>query len=315
MREHLQTLRIWWNQSLPEWVKELFLGLLLLGLVVLFWYWSWKWIDLHITSTSTDIDDQTAKGLFGDKFGAVNALFSALAFAGIIFTILLQRKELALQRKELKDTRAEFEAQNQTLRLQRFENTFFQMLSLHHEIVDKIYHGKKDDKKEGREALKSIAQSLEAAMNSSMKTIMVQGQPQISKRITNTVEAREQIIRDYIDFHRRFNLGSLMNHYFRNLYHIFKFVYSSELVSNSDKQYYASLIRAQLSDDELFFIFYNSMIPGLGKPNFLFLIREFDIMDNFDFSRIVNYDYHIDTFREEMAKAEPKWKVAKPQHN
>lgn len=47
------------------------------------------------------------RGTFGDMFGAINALFSGLAFAGIIFTILLQRKELALQRQELKETKAE----------------------------------------------------------------------------------------------------------------------------------------------------------------------------------------------------------------
>lgn len=49
----------------------------------------------------------TDRGTFGDTFGAINALFSGLAFAGIIYTILLQRKELALQRQELADTRIE----------------------------------------------------------------------------------------------------------------------------------------------------------------------------------------------------------------
>lgn len=40
-------------------------------------------------------------------FGAVNALFSGLAFAGIIYTILPQRRELELQREELRATRTE----------------------------------------------------------------------------------------------------------------------------------------------------------------------------------------------------------------
>lgn len=46
-------------------------------------------------------------GTFGDMFSAINALFSGLAFAGIIFTILLQREELKFQREELKLTRKE----------------------------------------------------------------------------------------------------------------------------------------------------------------------------------------------------------------
>ena len=47
------------------------------------------------------------KGAFGDSFGAVNALFSGIALAGIIYTMNLQRKELKLQRKELIENRKE----------------------------------------------------------------------------------------------------------------------------------------------------------------------------------------------------------------
>ena len=43
-----------------------------------------------------------ARGQFGDLFGGVNALFTGLAFAGVIYTILLQRRELELQREELR---------------------------------------------------------------------------------------------------------------------------------------------------------------------------------------------------------------------
>jgi hypothetical protein len=39
------------------------------------------------------------RGQFGDLFGSVNALFSGLAFAGLIYAILLQRQELSLQRE------------------------------------------------------------------------------------------------------------------------------------------------------------------------------------------------------------------------
>jgi len=51
----------------------------------------------------------TERGQFGDMFGALNALFSGLAFLGVIYAILLQRSELELQRKELKLTRREME--------------------------------------------------------------------------------------------------------------------------------------------------------------------------------------------------------------
>jgi len=57
----------------------------------------------------------TKSGTFGDTFGALNALFSGLALAGVIVTILIQRTELrnqrielTLQRNEMKETRKEF---------------------------------------------------------------------------------------------------------------------------------------------------------------------------------------------------------------
>ncbi|MCF6347514.1 MAG: hypothetical protein L3J20_04340 [Flavobacteriaceae bacterium] len=37
------------------------------------------------------LKDIEERGTFGDMFGSINALFSGLALAGIIFTILLQR--------------------------------------------------------------------------------------------------------------------------------------------------------------------------------------------------------------------------------
>src|SRR5690606_20853252 len=84
------------------------------------------------------LKDKPNAGTIGDMFGSINALFSGLALAGIILTILLQRNELQLQREELKQTRKEFETQNETLKLQRFENTFFSLLNLHHEIVSNM---------------------------------------------------------------------------------------------------------------------------------------------------------------------------------
>lgn len=51
------------------------------------------------------------RGTFGDMFGAVNALFSGLAFVGLIITMIMQHEELKLQREELKQTNAELEGQ------------------------------------------------------------------------------------------------------------------------------------------------------------------------------------------------------------
>ena len=48
-------------------------------------------------------------GLFGDSFGALNALFSGLALAGVIIALTLQSEELELQRGEIRLNREEME--------------------------------------------------------------------------------------------------------------------------------------------------------------------------------------------------------------
>jgi len=53
--------------------------------------------------------DYNEAAQFADSFGFVSSLFSSLAFAGVVIAIILQSQELALQRKELEDTRAVLE--------------------------------------------------------------------------------------------------------------------------------------------------------------------------------------------------------------
>ena len=78
---------------------------IVVGVIILaLWAGSWWWINQHFQK-------HDERGTFGDMFGAVNALFSGLAFAGLIITLLYQKEELKLQREELKQTRAELEGQ------------------------------------------------------------------------------------------------------------------------------------------------------------------------------------------------------------
>lgn len=55
--------------------------------------------------------DKDFRGAAGDLFGAVNALFSGLAFAGLIITIVLQRGDLDLQRKAIEMQTEEMKGQ------------------------------------------------------------------------------------------------------------------------------------------------------------------------------------------------------------
>lgn len=85
------------------------------------------------------------RGTFGDMFGAVNALFSGLAFAGLIFTIILQRKDLKLQFSELsrqadetKRTADQFEKQQQLTSYQLIQSTVNNLINVKNSHLDKL---------------------------------------------------------------------------------------------------------------------------------------------------------------------------------
>jgi hypothetical protein len=101
-----------------------------------------------------------ARGTFGDSFGVVNALFSGLAFIGVVYAVLLQQLEVKMQRheleltrkvmqaqqKELADQREEMQRQNSFFAQQTFENTFFKMLENLRNNYRNIKYGSKISK-------------------------------------------------------------------------------------------------------------------------------------------------------------------------
>ena len=126
------------------------LDIWILGAVATHWWATTYFIHgteeaAEAANTGVTESTETIRGLFGDSFGAVTALVSALAFAGMIVAYWLQHQELRLQRHELRDSRDEmrrqttqFKTQNDNLERQRFENTFFNMLDLHKQNLQEI---------------------------------------------------------------------------------------------------------------------------------------------------------------------------------
>ena len=273
----------------------------------------------------------------GDSFGSLNALFSGLALAGIVFTILLQRKELSLQRDELKETRKEFQIQNKTLKIQRFENTFFNLLSLHHKIVDSIDYQEQitlknnefkkwkhaesmmilsEDKSndnivlqniKGRDVFKDKFMVLNKEINDFV------GEVKLPSKINyhNVTDGVKPFPKNHIKvvlspiYLKNYNkVKTDFGHYFRNLYRIIKFVDESILVSEDEIEFddnisekdkkqvlklnnfklkysYTSMLRAQLSDYELGWIFYNCLSSN-GNEKFTPLVNQYALLKNLD---------------------------------
>ncbi len=217
--------------------------------------------------------DMQTSGLFGDSFGAIHALFSALALAGVILAIFLQSRELELQRADLKFTREEirgqkgqfegqkiqfenqklqFELQNETLIQQRFENTFFHLLTLHHELVGSIA----DRKTEKGEIVEISGRAVFASAYIPLKD-RFRGLQAESPNSKAALDADIDLIRKQFSwFHKRFGP------YFGNFFSIIEFVDHNKIGYLEVKQFYVNLLKAQLSDYELVFIFYYAVTTG-----------------------------------------------------
>lgn len=232
--------------------------------------------------------DGTTRGTFGDMFGSINALFSGLALAGIILTILMQRQELQLQRDELKETRNEFITQNETLKVQRFENTFFNLLNLHHQIVNSIDYSyyKTKEKTRGMGGLRfgEVKPEDKERVEIKGRDFFKHHFDGLSGVIKETPEKYEELYLKYYHV-----LQTDLGHYFRNLYRIIKFVDQTDFSYQKDaiddkqqfqlKYQYTSMIRAQLSDYELLWIFYNG-ICEYGEEKFKPLIEKYSLLKN-----------------------------------
>lgn len=254
---------------------------ILVPAVVILWGLNWILISCDLNKSS-----------IGDTFGVVNSLFSGLAFAGIIITIFLQNKELGLQREELIATRKEFNTQNQTLKFQRFESTFFNMLGLHHQIVNGIDFDDKQalnigDRILGEKAIPKVYGRDVFKLNYTKLT---------GKLIANKANDIESINRIYLS---NFELVQTdFGHYFRHLYRIIKFVdqynFHTQLRDSADfkndfdiKYQYISILRSQISDFELLWLFYNCL-SGYGSEKFKPLIERYCFFKNLPVSQLIN---------------------------
>ncbi|MGK0447081.1 MAG: hypothetical protein ACJA2M_000853 [Polaribacter sp.] len=276
------------------------IGIITVTLIVGLWYYTYCELK--------DLEPND-RGTLGDMFGTVNALFSGLAFAGIIFTILLQRKELSYQREELRETRKEFKIQNKTLKAQRFENTFFSLLTLHHQIIEGIDYDTQVEKEDGQTFRLAGAKREYQYVTIKGRDVFKDKFEILNKSLKNIEFSNYN--NTYLKFYQ--TVQTDFGHYFRNLYRIIKFVDNTEFVSKSElgidsvkaskdelrdydnrnfliRYSYTSMIRAQLSDYELLWVFYNCISEN-GIEFFRPLIEKYTLLKNMPKDKLIDITF------------------------
>ncbi len=253
-----------------------------------FWAWTFVWLGVIIAAFAiiyfycNNDDKGFALNLLGDFYAGTVASLWALAGLFLIYVAFLGQKqqllnqqlEIMISQLEVKYTRFELEGQkkelmvqNLTMRKQRFENTFFQLLRNHQDIVQGIDIRRSGGNviSEGRDCFKSFYQRFE--------------------RNVHEQSDIKDIIKKYLEMYT--NHQADLGHYFRNIYHILKYIDCSEEIEEKEKYKYSSLLRALLSSYELIIIFYNCL-GDYGKKKFKPLIEKYSFLKNIDYSLLVN---------------------------
>ncbi len=232
--------------------------------------------------------DSLVWGTFGDFVGGLlNPLIAYFAFYWLTVSVIVQKQELAETKQALIDSSKAQEEQVKQYNIQRFENTFFNMLSLQNEILNTVVFNSKsisplnnpmDESSSSRTAFSSILRWIDSE--------------------NENEDGQFGTLDNYNLFQVQAN--QVVGHYYRNLYQIIKFIGDSSLCDD-DKEKYARILRAQLSSDEIAVLFFNCLSPKVDSGQFKSFVITYKMLEhltvepffNVGFARISTQSVHV----------------------
>lgn len=257
----------WLSKNIIFVLVSLFVIALLSGSVVIYYYSHYFTGDISM--------EHERWGTMGDFFsGTLNPIFGFIGLFALLLTIAIQNKELSNSTKELRTSARALREQSSSLKIQNFENTFFQLLGLHNKIVGDMFVGEPDSADKGlngRDCFKDMYNNFDTYFYSRVN--------QHAEDPNNYLAIIEEAYDEFFKA-RQADIG----HYFRNLYTIVKFVDNSKI---DNKKEYVNILRAQLSSYELSMLFYNCLWSG-GRKKFKVLIEKYELLENMNIGLLTN---------------------------
>lgn len=218
----------------------------LLFLVVVSVIFGWRQI-YYLFNPSYVVDDELL-GAYGDFVGGVlGTIFALISILFLIRTFNQQREVTEKNQEQLEN--------------QRFNDLFFELLRLYHTETARL----NDIEEKSGDFFEVEKDRMQQEYN------------------PKNDDEENEIINMYMEFYikNRTNVGAC----FRTLYRIYDLIEHAELPENA-KRNYAKIIRAQLTDSELFFLRYNgrtyygeNFISYINKYNILKHLPAFELLE------------------------------------
>lgn len=239
------------NHSYADKIFKFALMLLLLTIpAIVFFLWNSNF------NFDSPIDHEKF-GTFGDFMGGVLGSIWGLAGVLLFFIALkdqkedirlnreallkqiealeLQNNEFILQREELTETRKIFTEQSKTLKKQSFESTYFCLLDLYNKIVSEI--------------------NKQCTSGNYFKQFRTEFFSSYNPNDTCPLESLKKAKAYYAELFN--SKKDDLSHYYQLLFQILRIVDES-LIDDNEKHFYVRILRSQLSESEMFALYYNS---------------------------------------------------------
>jgi hypothetical protein len=224
-------------------MKKLTPIFLLVALLIPLAWFAWPIVlpFLH-TSTSEALTSLDAQGKYGDSYGALNTLFTGLAFVGVAGSIVLQIRESRKRDEEYKKD--------------GYESRFFHLHNTFRSAVREIDVKQIRTNREGQQEEVVVFHGKDA-LRKIVDLILSASAPEL--RSAQTDDAKKKIlIREYERIYRDKFVDDL-GPYFRMLFRLFRYI---ERADESDRIEYMKIVRADLCGSEIILLGIN----GLTKP-------------------------------------------------
>lgn len=177
------------------------------------------------------------------------------------------------QKRELEKTIQIAKIQSETLIVQQFESTFFNMAKILSEIPTNV-NGKLLDKSF------KVEYAGYNFFEKALFNIMQKFDPDWNWDTISSNELMETTAKIYNEYAEEYL--SPLDHYFRYFYNILKFIDNSKV---ENKKMYADLLQAQMAKTQLGLIFYNG-IGKIGKAKLYGLLEKYNFLENLNHDSI-----------------------------
>lgn len=228
-------------------------------------------------------------GVYGDSFGRVTSLFTALGFGGLIITLLLQQRQIRAQEQAAKHNRQKDEKD-------RYEAVLFRLLDIYRQTLSEVRVGEATGRDVIRKALERVDTGIvDEGVNRLPRDLM-------AKRDSGTLTEKDQHRIDYLHF-RNFKIVGTEIHSQTRLIDTFEVLLEHMLRGAPDHlliNAYRDLVFAQITFFECRYFF----LVALSHPSrerLRDLVARTGFLDRVSRSQI--HQLHRDMYKEYWGQA------------